>query len=163
MMAAMRRISHDLTYPGATAGQVTSMLMTPAFREAVCDAQRDVLRRTVAIEGNQVSVDQTQSSDRVPGFAKKLVGDEIRILQEESWGSPTRGDITVTIPGKPGQISGTASVDENGSGVVERVVLEITVGIPLVGGKIESLVGDKLLSSLKAENEVGRRWLEEHA
>ena len=163
MMTAMKRISHDLTYPGATADQVFTMLMTAASREAVCDAQRDMVRRTVTVDGTAVTVDQTQSGDRIPGFAKKFVGDEIRIVQEETWGSPTRGDITVAIPGKPGQISGTAAVDENGSGVVERVVLEITVGIPLVGGKIESLVGDKLLSSLKAENEVGLRWLEEHA
>jgi hypothetical protein len=163
MMTAMKRISHDLTYPGATGDQVSAMLMTPAFREAVCDAQRDMVRRTVSVDGTSVTVDQTQSGDRIPGFAKKFVGDEIRILQEETWGSPLRGDITVTIPGKPGQIAGTATVEEVGSGVVERVVLEIRVGIPLVGGKIEGLVGDKLLKSLKTENEVGRRWLEEHA
>ena len=34
---------------------------------------------------------------------------------------------------------------------------------PFVGGKIEGLIGDKLLSSLRAENRVGRTWLEGQA
>ena len=163
MMAAMKRITHELSYPGATVEQVTGMLMTPAFREAVCDAQKDVLKREVGIDGTTVTIDQTQGADRIPGFAKKFVGSEIRILQEERWTSPTHGDVTVTIPGKPGQIAGTVDVTGAGEGVTETVVLEITVSIPFVGGKIESLIGDKLKSSLTTENRVGRTWLEGQA
>ncbi|MET1060652.1 MAG: DUF2505 domain-containing protein [Nocardioides sp.] len=159
----MKRITHELTYPGATVEQVTGMLMTPAFREAVCDAQKDVQRREVSIDGTTVSIDQTQSADRIPGFAKKFVGNEIRILQEERWTSSTHGDVTVTIPGKPGQIAGTVEVVESGDGVTETVVLEITVSIPFVGGKIESLIGEKLKHSLETENRVGRTWLEGQA
>jgi hypothetical protein len=139
------------------------MLMTPAFREAVCDAQKDVLKREVSIDGTTVTIDQTQGADRIPGFAKKFVGSEIRILQEERWTSPTHGDVTVTIPGKPGQIAGTVDVTGAGEGVTETVVLEINVSIPFVGGKIESLIGDKLKSSLTTENRVGRTWLEGQA
>ncbi len=159
----MKRITHELTYPGATVDQVVEMLMAPSFREAVCDAQKDVVRRTVTIAGETVSVDQTQAADRVPGFARRFVGDEIRILQEERWTSPTHGDVTVTIPGSPGRIAGTADVVASGSGVLETVVLEISVGIPLVGGKIESLIGEKLQKSLETENAVGRTWLEGRA
>ena len=50
-----------------------------------------------------------------------------------------------------------------GDGVTETVTLEITVSIPLVGGKIESLIGDKLTHSLETENSVGRTWLEGQA
>jgi hypothetical protein len=163
MMSAMKRITHELSYPGATVEQVTGMLMTPAFREAVCDAQKDVLKREVGIDGTTVTIDQTQGADRIPGFAKKFVGSEIRILQEERWTSPTHGDVTVTIPGKPGQIAGTVDVTGAGEGVTETVVLEINVSIPFVGGKIESLIGDKLKSSLTTENRVGRTWLEGQA
>ena len=37
--------------------------------------------------------------------------------------------------------------------------MEIRVGIPLVGGKIESLIADLLRKALKAENAVGRQYL----
>jgi hypothetical protein len=117
----------------------------------------------VTIDGTTVTIDQTQSADRIPGFAKKFVGSEIRILQEERWTSPTQGDVTVTIPGKPGQIAGSIEVAAAGDGVTETVSLEITVSIPFVGGKIESLIGDKLKNSLKTENRVGRTWLEGQA
>ena len=39
--------------------------------------------------------------------------------------------------------------------------MEIRVSIPLVGGKIESLIADLLLKALKAENAVGRQYLTE--
>ena len=163
MMAPMKRITHQLTYPGATVEQVTGMLMTPAFREAVCEAQKDVQKSEVTIDGTTVTIDQTQGADRIPGFAKKFVGSEIRILQEERWTSPTHGDVTVTIPGKPGHIAGSVDVAAVGDGVIETVALEIRVSIPLVGGKIESLLGEKLTHTLETENRVGRTWLEGQA
>jgi hypothetical protein len=159
----MKRITHQLTYPGATVEQVTGMLMTPAFREAVCEAQKDVQKSEVTIDGTTVTIDQTQGADRIPGFAKKFVGSEIRILQEERWTSPTHGDVTVTIPGKPGHIAGSVDVAAVGDGVIETVALEIRVSIPLVGGKIESLLGEKLTHTLETENRVGRTWLEGQA
>ena len=163
MMSPMKRITHELTYPGATVEQVTGMLMTPAFREAVCEAQKDVQKSEVTIDGTTVTIDQTQGADRIPGFARKFVGDEIRILQEERWTSPTHADVTVTIPGKPGQIAGSVDLVAARDGVTETVSLEITVSIPFVGGKIESLIGDKLRHSLETENRVGRTWLEGQA
>jgi hypothetical protein len=36
------------------------------------------------------------------------------------------------------------------------------VSIPLVGGKLEGLIGDLLAAALRTEERVGRRWLAEH-
>lgn len=162
MMGAMTEtVRHQLVYPGATLEAVQAMLMTPAFREAVCDRQRHLTARTVTIDGSRVTVDQRQSTGNIPGFARKFAGDELQVLQEETWTSPTHGDITVTIPGKPGDISGTADLEQVGSDVVETVVLSVSVGIPLIGNKIAGVLGDKLLRTLKVENEVGLSWLSE--
>lgn len=155
----MTQIKVDLAYPGASIDQVVEMLMTPAFREAVCDSQQHVIGREVSIDGPSVTVDQRQSADGIPGFAKKFVGDELQIVQAEEWSSPTHGDITVTIPGKPGRISGTADVRAVDDGVLETVVLDVEVNIPLVGGKIAKLIADKLERTLQAENKVGASWL----
>ena len=152
-------VRHELVYPGVSVDQVVAMLMTPAFREAVCDSQKHMVGHQVTIDGPRVTVDQRQSADRIPGFAKRFVGDELRILQEEHWTSPEHGDITVSIPGKPGDIRGTADVAQVGGDVVETVVLDISVNIPLVGGKIASLIGDKLVRTLEAENAIGLTWL----
>ena len=56
-------------------------------------------------------------------------------------------------------MSGTGRLDESGGTTTETVALDIKVGIPLVGGKIEGLISDLLLKALKAENKVGRDYL----
>ncbi len=155
-----KRLVHEMTYD-APAERVLAMLADPAFREEVCDYQR-VLRTTVTVEttavGMDVVIDQVQSVKGLPSFATKLVGDEVNIVQRESW-TGTRGDIEVTIPGKPGDMKGTAVVVESGGVTTETVDLTIKVGIPLVGGKIEGLISDLLLKALKAENKVGQQYL----
>jgi hypothetical protein len=155
-----KRVRHDLTYD-ASAADVLAMLHDPAFREQVCEAT-GCLRWDVSVEdtsaGTLVTIDQVQPATGIPGFAKKFVGDEINIVQKETWNGDTAA-VEVTIPGKPGQMTGTAALSESGGTTTERVDLEIQVGIPLVGGKIEGLIGDMLLKALKAENATGRAYL----
>ena len=155
------KLSYDLTYD-APLIEVGEMLMDPAFREEVCDAQ-GVLRHNVSITqeggGMKVVVDQVQSAQGIPGFARKFVGDEINLIQTEQWSDIETGDVEVVIPGKPGHMRGTIRLRESGGTTTETVDMEIKVGIPLVGGKIESLISDLLRKALKAENAVGRSYL----
>ena len=157
-----KRLTHDLTYDAPLA-DVAAMLADPAFREEVCAYQR-VLRSTATVDadgagGMKVTIDQVQAAHGIPSFAKKFVGDEINIVQTESWSSPEAGDIRVTIPGKPGEMSGTVRLRESAGRTTETVDLTIKVNLPLVGGKIEGLIADLLLKALKAENTVGREYL----
>lgn len=155
------KLSYDLTYD-APLTAVGEMLMDPAFRERVCDAQ-GAIRRTVSIGpdggGMKVVVDAVQLAHGIPGFAKKFVGDEIQLVQTEQWSDLETGRVEVVIPGKPGQMTGTIGLRESGGTTTETVQMEIRVGIPLVGGKIEALISDLLRKALRAENTVGRQYL----
>jgi hypothetical protein len=159
--AVATRLTYDLTYD-ASLTDVGEMLMEPAFREQVCDAQH-ALRRTATVGpdggGMKVVVDQVQAADGIPGFAKKFVGDEIQLVQTERWSDIENAVVDVTIPGKPGRMSGTITLRESGGTTTETVEMEIKVSIPLVGGRIESLIADLLRKALKAENRVGREYL----
>ena len=158
----MKKVNEELRYDGATLEQVHEMLADPAFREQVCVSQH-YLRHTVQIDrdgqGMTVTIDQIQEARGIPGFAKKFVGDEINIVQTEDWTSPEKGNIHVAIPGKPGEMSGTALLTEDPDGTTETVNLTVKVNIPLVGGKIESLIADLLSKALRAEHRVGVKWL----
>jgi hypothetical protein len=160
-----KRLRHDMRYDGATPEQVYAMLATPGFREAVCEYQR-YPERTVEItpagQGMRVRVDQYRPADEVPSFAKKLVGARINILQEETWHSPASADLSVTIPGKPGEMFGTIKVVGDDAGVTETVDVQVKANIPLLGGKLEDFIAGMLLRALKAENRVGVKWLAEH-
>jgi Protein of unknown function (DUF2505) len=159
--AVATRLTYDLTYD-APLTDVGEMLMEPAFREQVCDAIGCVRKEvTIGPDGGRqkVVVDMVQATQGIPGFAKKFVGDEINIVQAETWSDVENGTVEVTIPGKPGHMSGTIRVRESGGTTTETVDMQIKVSIPLVSGKIEALIADMLRKSLKAENAVGRRYL----
>lgn len=151
----------ELEYDASPA-EVYAMLADPAFREAVCEAG-DSVRHDVSITpegaGMSVSVDQVQPAAGIPSFARKIVGDEIEILQREEWSSETDASLDVSIPHKPGHLKGTITLRENGSGTVETVDAEVKVHIPMVGGKLEKLISDMLGSALRSEHRVGKAWL----
>jgi hypothetical protein len=160
MMSAMK-LTHQLRYD-APPDRVYAMLGDPAFREEVCDFQ-GVLRRCVKVApdgaGMTVEIDQTQAATGIPSFAQKFVGDRIQIIQHEAWASATLADLFVEIPGKPGSMRGTISIAPDPAGSIQTVAAEVKVSIPLIGGKLERLVGDLFVSALKAENRVGRDYL----
>jgi hypothetical protein len=105
----MKRVSHTVVYSDATLHDVFAMLGDPAYRRAVADHQRVVdfdCRISMDGEGMDVRLEQAHSTDRIPGFAQKLVGPEIRFVQQETWASPSSADIHLAIPGKPGDVTG---------------------------------------------------------
>jgi hypothetical protein len=158
----MERVSHTLTYPGTTVHDVFAMFADPAYRKAVSDYQRVVdfdCRISMNGEGMDVQLEQAHGTDKIPGFAQKFVGHEIRFFQRETWESPSSADIHVSIPGKPGEMIGTETLTQSGEDVVQRIELSVRVSVPLVGGKIEDLVAGFIGRAFDAENKVGVKWL----
>lgn len=159
-----KTISEKLTYPGATIEQVIAMLGDPAFRDAVAGHQRAV-RSSADVSGtgagSTARIEIVHGTEHVPSFARKFVGDEISIVQEETWTTDTHADVLVTIPGKPGDMKGTLDVAQVGDDVVQTVLLTVKVNIPFVGGKVEDLIAGLLSKAYRAENKVGLKWLAE--
>jgi hypothetical protein len=162
MMGAMpTRLVQDLVYE-APLDRVSAMLADPGFRKEVC-AEIGARSHDVSIDGDasakQVRIEMQLPTEGIPSFAKKFVGDTTDVVQAESWRDAAHGDITVTIPGKPGEMAGTAVLTEKDGVTTETVDLQITVRIPLVAGKIEKLISGLLSKSLTAEHRVGQRYL----
>ena len=84
-----RKLSKTLTYD-APAEAVAAMLDDPAFREAVLERQK-VERGSVDVDGDHVRIEQVRSGADLPSFARTFAGDEIVIVQTETWTSPTDG------------------------------------------------------------------------
>lgn len=151
------KLTKQLTYD-ASAEAVSAMLDDRAFREAVLERQR-VARGSVDIDGDDVTIEQVRSADDLPSFARKLVGDEIVVVQKETWTSATTADVMLSIPGKPGEAVGSLTLTESGGTTTEAIDLVLSVRIPLVGGKIESLIAGLFRDALDREHEVGVEWL----
>jgi hypothetical protein len=56
-------------------------------------------------------------------------------------------------------MAGTIELVPDGAGTVEVVELEIKAKVPLVGGKLESLMADQVRDGMDTEREVGQAWL----
>lgn len=155
-------ITETLTYPGTTVADVAAMLADPAFREAVATYQH-ALRSSATItprgDGQRAVVEIVHGTEHVPSFARKFVGEEIPIVQQEDWVGDAHADVSVTIPGKPGDMTGTLDLAQVGEDVVESVRLRVKVSLPLVGGRIEDLIAGLLTHAFRAENRVGVKWL----
>lgn len=155
------RFLHEMRYDAPLA-EVRAMLADPAFRERVCEAA-DSLRHQVRItlsDGDMsVSVDQVMPAEGIPSFARKIVGDEIEVLQREQWSGTSQAALDVSIPGKPGHLKGSITLAEQGGQTVETVAGEVKVHIPVLGGKLEKLIADLLGSALRSEHRVGQAWL----
>lgn len=157
------RFCHEMEYEAPLA-EVHAMLADPDFRERVCEAA-DTLRHEVSVtpkgDGMSIAVDQVQPAEGIPSFARRIVGNEIEVLQREEWSDTRTATLDVSIPGKPGHLKGTITLTEEGDRTVEVVDGEVKVHIPMVGGKLEQLIADLLGSALRSEHRVGRAWLAE--
>jgi hypothetical protein len=156
------KIRHQLTY-AASPTEVYEMRADPAFRAQVCEAM-DTLSHDVTVDDTDgeltIAVDMVQHTQGVPGFAKKVVGDQTRVIQTERWPATDAGHIEVEIPGKPGHIRGTLSITEDGNGSVYVFEGEAKINIPLIGGKLEGLIEKLFIEGMDTEQRVAKAWLD---
>jgi hypothetical protein len=138
------------------------MLADPAFREAACAAQ-DVISAEVHLErhgnGFSLTIDQEQKTDDLPSFARTFAGDSTRAVQREEWEDSTGGTLRIDAPGKPSDVKGTITLRAEGSETVEIVELDLRIKVPLIGGKLEKLLAERITAGMDAEHGVGVHWL----
>ncbi|CCI53843.1 DUF2505 domain-containing protein [Nostocoides jenkinsii] len=155
------KFRHVLTY-AAPLDEVYAMLADPEFREFVAQDQL-VDAHSVSVSqtgrGMDVAIDLTRSTDGLASFAKSFVGESIKTEQRESWTGTDRASMTLSVPGKPGSMTGTITLTEAAGVTTETIDGDIKVSIPLVGGKLEGVIADLFTTALQVEQEVGTAWL----
>jgi hypothetical protein len=160
------RYQHTMTYDAPVA-VVYKMLTDPAFQEQRAQWGRPVASGSSvtpgAGDGVTIAVSRTLHIDP-PGFLKALVGNQITILESQTWGdgngaSDRTGSLVVEIKGQPGGVNGTLHLTEDAGVTTVDVDAEVKVKVPLVGGKVESYVAGMLDKLLAKDAELGRDWL----
>jgi hypothetical protein len=161
MMTGMH-FRHELAYDASPA-DVFEMLADPAFREKV-SAALDVVSAEIGLDRNDegfvLTNDQVQRTEGLPSFARKFAGETTRAIQVEEWPDATGGSLRIDTPGKPSSIAGTIALVPDGAGTTEVVELDVRVKVPIIGGKLEGLLADRIRHGMDVEHEVGRAWLE---
>jgi len=161
------KFRHELSYD-APPDEVYAMLASPAFRRQACAAM-EVISADVQLDpdpdgsdGFTLVIDQLQNTKDLPGFARTFAGESTRAIQREVWLSKQSGNLSIESPGKPASATGTIRLEPAGTGTTEVVELEIKVKVPLIGGKLEKLMADKVAAGMDLEHTVGTTWLKDH-
>jgi hypothetical protein len=99
----------------------------------------------------------------VPSLLARFVQPWNTIEQRETWdgrpGGPYRCRIDIEIAGIPVRMGGEMQLHAEGAGCVNEVRLEVTSGIPLVGGRLADFVGGDAQKAIHAEYEFIRAHL----
>ena len=156
------RFRKEIEFPG-TVEHVRAMLLDPEFRNQVALATngRPAESRVEETPEGPRSVNEIRPSlEELPSFTRPIVGAGLVIHQEEHWTSPDRATLSVRSHGRPGHIEGTITLapTEDG-GTLQTTDAEITVRIPLVGGRVETLMAKILGNVLKVQGRLGAEWL----
>lgn len=147
------RKQHEERYP-VSVEEMFRIFTDPAFYEARYSggsARYEFLE--LGTRGNQFVCDVRQylvvDSNRIPALARKLVREENVLHTRMVWelasgpGGERRGSHSFRIDGVPVEVKGTMRLAPEGKGCVNHIALEISCSIPLIGGKIAGMLGDR--------------------
>lgn len=158
------RFRKEIHFPG-TVDEVRTMMIDPAFRNEVSirvGGQPAESTLTETPEG-LLSVNESRPSlDDLPLVARPFIGGDFVIHQEELWTAPDQATMSVRVAGKPGSVDGTITLTAaRDGGTLQATEVEITVSVPLLGGRVEVLMGKILGNLLKTQARIGADWLAE--
>ncbi|HEY0226043.1 MAG TPA: DUF2505 domain-containing protein [Mycobacterium sp.] len=117
----------------------------------------------------EVATLQVVHSDKLPAMISQLHRGDIRIKREEIWGpapdGTAQGTFTGSVAGAPAKVSGTAvlSPAADTGGCRLECQLTVHVKIPLIGGKVEKVIGTQLANLLMAEQQFTSKWITNNA
>ena len=142
--------SRKVTYEYASDPDgVAALLRDPEFlrRRSEAAGEKNVHVKVEELpDGLHVVVEREKEVD-LPAFAKRMFNPQNRIVENTKWrrqGDRWVGEYRVEIAGVPGEVRGKSTLAPSAGGCHYESAFEVTSRIPLVGGKLESWVADKL-------------------
>jgi hypothetical protein len=116
----------------------------------------------------EVTTVQVVRSHNLHALVKQLHRGDLCVRRTEAWGPLTDGgataDVEGTIPGTPVDVSGTAELSPIAETGGARLTFRITVQVrvPLIGGKVERLIGTHLGDLVSREQRLTAEWIAEN-
>ena len=115
-------------------------------------------------DGVRFTLVQGVSADRLPQAVRTIHKGDLIVHREQIWrrdGEGWTGTAKATVEGVPGEIKARTELRAGGTGTELRSTGEVKVRIPLVGGKLERLIGEQVTKLLEREAEFTAKWLAE--
>jgi hypothetical protein len=145
------------------AAAVHAAIVDPAFLvdrlDALGGANASVVERGSTDDGVTFRVRQGLAAEHLPSAVRTLLKGDLVVDRTETWRDDLTGTVRATIPGVPGEINGTMRLADTAGGSEWVTSLEVRVGIPIIGGKIEKSIGEQVVKLLANEATFTEKWL----
>jgi len=103
------------------------------------------------------------NSAPVPDFAKKFLGENNVVTQSDTWDLEKRtGRLEAEIRGVPVKVSADMRLADEGAGSSNTLKWNLSCGIPLLGGKLEQIVGGDIQSKARTDLAMSREILKSY-
>lgn len=108
---------------------------------------------------------QVINSDKLPGMVTQLHAGDLRIRREETWGpvaeGAAQGSVVGSIDNAPVNLTGSATLspiaETGGARLTFRATVQVRV--PIIGGKLENIIGNRLAELVAAEQRFTTEWI----
>ena len=158
------QFTQSISYPG-TVDEVVAMYLTPDYLERRFGQFVVEGSQAVSVEGERVSYAGTVRPELIPAAAARFVKSDLRVTFTEEWtlneaGATSR--TSVAVDGAPVSVDATSTLTSAEGGSVRDVTGNVSVRVPLLGGRIEKEAVAHLGRVVEREQELAAAWLEEH-
>ncbi|GAB3495475.1 DUF2505 domain-containing protein [Amycolatopsis cihanbeyliensis] len=161
------RIEHRAEFPHSVDEVYRAQSDAAALRarlERIGGHQARLAEHEATADGVRFTLVQGISADRLPQAVRSLHRGDLIVHREQRWqhtgdGEVYTGTATASVDGVPGRITARTELRAGGAGAVLRATGEVTVRIPLVGGKLEGAIAEQVTALLEREAEFTASWL----
>jgi hypothetical protein len=150
-MPTPRTVTYE--YPAAP-DMVAALLRDPEFLRSRSEQAGDKnveVRVEELGDGLRVVVARDKKV-ALPAFAKRMFQPTNRITDDVRWrrvGERWVADYTLEIAGVPGEVKGRSTLAPSAAGTVHELWFEVTARVPLLAGKLESFVADRVVETFR--------------
>lgn len=154
------QITSTLSF-AAPCDRVADMLVDPHFAEYI-GRKADAQNLTVTgIDNGLTCVLTTAAPEKVA----KFLGAHMTITWTLTWDSPEAdgsrtGRLTINVSGIPASMTGPIRLVPTDTGSSLTLDTDFTVGIPLLGKKIEKMAASHMTSMMSRCEKIGQQWLD---
>jgi len=132
--------------------EVFAILTSPEWPARKAAELRDgsaVVEREEHPDGGVRLVVSRELPSGVPGFLERFLPADGQVVQTDEWGPAAGGERhgrwSVSIPGAPASLGGTMRLEPTATGSRYAIEGDVTVKVPLIGGKAERFIGDMVV------------------
>ena len=156
--------TQSVSYPG-TVEEVVAMYLTPDYQQRRFGSFVVEGSESVAVEGERITFSGTARPEQLPAAASRFVKGALHVSFTEEWTrdeAGARSRTRVTVDGAPVSVEATSALTPTESGCTREVSGNLSVRIPLLGGRIEKEAVAHLGRVVEREQALAANWLEEH-